>query len=132
MTEREEELIKQLVNNREELREMLNSIVELRKKTDSLLPSTLADFRNRYIFDEKLKLIASIFDLELKTRDKLDSSIKSELEILRKSKLDDEDKKYNVDDIAEIANMIESFRKTKLKIYDNIDNIKKSNNIGDA
>ena len=132
MTEREEELIKQLVNNREELREMLNSVVELRKKTDSLLPSTLADFRNRYIFDEKLKLIASIFDLELKTRDKLDSSIKSELEILRKSKLDDEDKKYNVDDIAEIANMIESFRKTKLKIYDNIDNIKKSNNIGDA
>jgi len=132
MTEREEELIKQLVNNREELREMLNSIVELRKKTDSLLPSTLADFRNRYIFDEKLKLIASIFDLELKTRDKLDSSIKSELEILRKSKLDDEDKKYNVDDIAEIANMIESFRKTKLKIYDNTDNIKKSNNIGDA
>jgi hypothetical protein len=132
MTEREEELIKQLVNNREELREMLNSVVELRKKTDSLLPSTLADFRNRYIFDEKLKLIASIFDLELKTRDKLDSSIKSELEILRQSKLDDEDKKYNVDDIAEIANMIESFRKTKLKIYDNTDNIKKSNNIGDA
>jgi len=132
MTEREEELIKQLVNNREELREMLKSVVELRKKTDSLLPSTLADFRNRYIFDEKLKLIASIFDLELKTRDKLDSSIKSELEILRKSKLDDEDKKYNVDDIAEIANMIESFRKTKLKIYDNTDNIKKSNNIGDA
>jgi hypothetical protein len=132
MTEREEELIKQLVNNREELREMLNSVVELRKKTDSLLPNTLADFRNRYMFDEKLKLIASIFDLELKTRDKLDSSIKSELEILRKSKLDDEDKKYNVDDIAEIASMIESFRKTKLKIYDNTDNIKKSNNIGDA
>jgi len=110
---RNEVLLQELIKNREELREMLKTILELRKKADELLPSS-NDFRKRYIMDEKIKLITSIFDLELKTRDRIDSSIKNEFELRRKTNSETAaGKGYTIEEIEAIASILESSRKLK-------------------
>lgn len=76
-------LINEIRQNREEMSEMLDSAVQFRKQVHQIIPPT-TDFKKRWLVDEKMKLVVSIFGVELDIRKQRDSSLKTELELRRK------------------------------------------------
>lgn len=104
----ENELISEIRANRDGLKNMLNEINELKSKINDILPKD-KDFRNRHLIDEKVKIISSVVELELKVRDKIDSSVKNEFEIRRKIREDEksDSDEITLDEIARIAKAIE-------------------------
>jgi len=77
-------LLKELKNNRENLHEMLVDVSGFRKSLDILLPEKM-DFRNRHLMRERMNSVTEIVRGELAIRGQIDSSIKLEIDIRRKS-----------------------------------------------
>lgn len=77
-------LLEELKQNRENLHEMLVDISEFRKHLDILLPNKM-DFRDKYIMPERMKAVTEILRGELAIRGQIDSSIKLEIDIRRRS-----------------------------------------------
>ena len=77
-------LLKELKNNRENLHEMLVDISGFRKSLDVLLPEKM-DFRNRHLMRERMNSVTEIVRGELAIRGQIDSSIKLEIDIRRRS-----------------------------------------------
>ncbi|MFN6992214.1 MAG: hypothetical protein ACK4MM_05785 [Fervidobacterium sp.] len=82
--DRIDKLIEELSENREEMKEMLQDVITFRKRIDDLLPKKI-DFRNKFIFEERMKAISNILDTELKIRKQIDDSIRSEISIRTKT-----------------------------------------------
>ena len=78
-----ETIISDIKKNREELSEMLDAAVAFRKQVNQIIPPS-TDFKKKWLIDEKMKLVVSIFGVELDIRKQKDSSLKSELELRRK------------------------------------------------
>lgn len=77
-------LLSELKSNREDLHEMLDDITEFRKNLDILLPKKL-DFREKFLMQERMRSVTEILRGELAIRGQIDSSIKLEIDIRRKS-----------------------------------------------
>jgi len=77
-------LLEELKENRKSLHDMLNDICDFRKNLDILMPSK-TDFRNKFIMQEKMKSVTEILKGELAIRGQIDSSIKLEIDIRKKS-----------------------------------------------
>lgn len=81
-------LLEELKENRKSLHDMLDDISDFRKNLDVLMPSK-QDFRNKFVMQEKMRSVTEILKGELAIRGQIDSSIKLEIDIRKKS-TDDE------------------------------------------
>lgn len=84
ISERTTLLLKDIGNNRDELKNSLNTIKEFRTKIDELLPEKI-DYRHKYVLEERVKTITEIIKTELSVRKQIDDSIKLELDLMRKN-----------------------------------------------
>lgn len=112
-----DELLEELTKNRKELDGMLETATEFRKKVDTIIPDN-TDFRKRYLVEEKMKLITSIFSTELDLRKQKENSIKNEIELRRKltgAEIDDE-QKYN--DAVKLAKALEQLEGKKVPKFE--------------
>lgn len=82
-------LLGDLSNNRDELMDMLNDVKKFRSQIDKLLPEKV-DFKNKWLLPERLKTVTEITRNELSIRQQIDTSIKTEIDIRRKEKGEDE------------------------------------------
>ena len=90
MTENEKalkNLLGELKNNRESLHVMLEDIGSFRSNLDVLLPKTggKVDFKNRHLLAERMKTVTEIIKGELAVRSQIDSSIKLETDMRKKT-----------------------------------------------
>jgi len=70
-----ERLKNEIEENKNELKETLKSINELKRYITNLIPKDQGDYKNRYLLDEKLKVISTIYNLELDARKTLNNLI---------------------------------------------------------
>lgn len=77
------ELLEEIRTNREEMKDMLTSAVQFRKQVNTIIPPT-TDFKKKYLLEEKMKLIVSVFGIELDIRKQRENSLKTEIELRRK------------------------------------------------
>jgi|GEM_PF-3303999 len=108
-------LLEELKENRENLHEMLNDVSEFRKNLDLLLPAKL-DYREKYLMQERMKAVTEILRGELAIRGQIDSSIKLEIDI-RKRTTDDEfeDLPTQIKIYAKAMEMLENKKKSIIK-----------------
>lgn len=99
-----DELLNQLEENRVSLGDMINDVKGFRRDIDKLLPKKL-DFRNKYMWEEKMKTISTVLSTELAIRKQIDDNIKSEITI--REKLEDSDIESDRDYLEVIAAKIE-------------------------
>ena len=100
------DLISEMRDNRHRLDDMLGDVSKLREMTDKLIPEKL-DFKQKFLLEEKMKTISTLFGVELDIRKQKEVSIKSEFE-LRKKLADKEGEAVNeYDDIALISKALE-------------------------
>ena len=81
-------LLKELKVNRENLHDMIKDVVGFRTKMDKLIPTTKEgklDFKNRFVLAERMKTITEVIKSELAIRNQIDSSIKLETDMRRRS-----------------------------------------------
>ena len=113
-----EGLLNELTNNRKELDDMLITSTTFRKKIDTILPAD-TDFRKKYLIEEKMKLITSIFSIELDLRKQKESSIKNEIELRRKlSGAEKDDQELFADSIM-LARALEKLEGKKIPKFEN-------------
>jgi len=122
-------LLKELKNNREDLHGMLGDITEFRKNLDILLPKSL-DFRQKFLMQERMRSVTEILRGELAIRGQIDSSIKLEIDIRRKSTDEDiEDLPTQIRMYAKAMELLEERKKeTKKKLPDTFKVLKKEGN----
>ena len=100
-----EDLISEIRNNRVETRSMLTKVVDFRNNIERLIPN-VQDYKNRFLIDEKIKIITSVLSTELNIRKHLDDSVKTEFDLLKKK---DNTTSGNID-IGELADMMETIK----------------------
>jgi len=107
-------LIEEIRTNREEMGEMLKTATQFREQVNTILPST-TDFKRRYLVEEKMKLITSIFGVELDIRKQRETSLKTELELRRKISGEEDDRSKNAvyNDAIALAKAIEKYEGKK-------------------
>jgi hypothetical protein len=106
-----EELIEDMKQNRGEMYDMLDDIKSFRKTLHILLPDKV-DFKNRFILENKMKVLSSVLDTELSIRKQIDSSIKDEIGL--RSKHLEED--ASTDDRAAVRAIVEALEGGNFKI----------------
>lgn len=104
MADKIDELLEDLAKNRASLHEMIDDVSEFKKKMTELLPKSL-DFRNKFIWEEKMKTISTILGTELSIRKQIDDSLKSEIGI--RTKIEDSGDESGRDLIEAISRKIE-------------------------
>lgn len=114
-------LLDELKENRKSLHDMLDDISEFRKNLDVLMPSK-TDFRNKFIMQEKMRSVTEILKGELAIRGQIDSSIKLEIDIRKKST--DEEVEDLPSQIKMYAKAIELLEEKKDKTIKNLKIIK--------
>lgn len=108
-------LLEELKHNREDLHEMLGDITEFRKNLDILLPKKL-DFREKFLMQERMRSVTEILRGELAIRGQIDSSIKLEIDIRRKSTDEDiEDLPTQIRMYAKAMELLEDRKKETIK-----------------
>lgn len=103
-----EALLDEFEINRNSLKKMVTSIESFKEHMDALLPTSNAkDFRNKWVWEEKMKNIAHILGVELSIRKQIDDSLKNEItlrgKILDDTENDDDDRALT----SKLAKMIE-------------------------
>jgi GTPase SAR1 family protein len=83
-----ENLLEELKENRKSLHNMLGDIESFRTNLNVLLPEKM-DFRQKYLLQERMKTVTEIIKGELAVRSQIDSSIKLETDMRRKSTEED-------------------------------------------
>jgi len=81
-------LLEELKQNRENLHDMLNDIYDFRKNLDILLPAKM-DYKQKFLMPERMRSVTEILKGELAIRSQIDSSIKLEIDIRKRSTDDD-------------------------------------------
>jgi hypothetical protein len=111
--ERKSKIIEELSSNRENLYELLNSNITDRKSLEKF-KVTDDDFKNRRsnmtLAVELTKTKSELINAELNIRKSIDSSIKTEYELLSKFEKDSANKKEANIDIAALAAQILKYR----------------------
>jgi len=98
----EERLLEELKKNRESIKEVIPEIRTLKEKVQRNIENN--DYRSKYATDEKIKLLTSLYNIELDYRKQIESSIKTELEIMRK--MSKEEKIITEENIRELLENI--------------------------
>lgn len=101
-----EELLGKLSVNREDLYGMLKTLTKLRGDIDKILPEKM-DYKAKFVLEERMKTISSLFNTELSIRKQLDDSIKNEINI-RSKQDEDDDKQISRSVIDEIRKELEN------------------------
>lgn len=104
MADKIDELLDDLATNRATLHDMVKDVSEFKTKMNELLPKSL-DFRNKFIWEEKMKTISTILGTELAIRKQIDDSIKSEIGI--RTKMEDGDVESGRDLIEALSRKID-------------------------
>ena len=104
MADKIDELLEDLAKNRTSLHEMIKDVEEFKTKMCELLPKQL-DFRNKFIWEEKMKTISTVLGTELSIRKQIDDSIKSEIGI--RTKMESDDSESGRDMIEALSRKIE-------------------------
>ena len=107
------QLLTELTNSRAELTNYITDVGALRQKVGQMFPETL-DFRNRYVLDEKIKVMSSFYGVLLNLRQEINKTIKEEIEIRRKLKPGTGDEEGV--DIRALADMVEKHNETSKKL----------------
>jgi regulator of replication initiation timing len=81
--EKFEGLINQYEENRDQLKELIKEIEELKQNVKDIMPKN-NDFRNRHLVDDKIKILTSFYDTIIKMRQEINKSLKEEIELRRK------------------------------------------------
>jgi len=115
-----ESLLIEYKSNRDQLRDMISEIEEVKKDIEKLLPKKL-DARYKYFFEERVKTIVSMFNALLDIRKEISKSLKDELEFRRKLEMKDDDSDIESKlDIQALAKKVEKLQekteKTKEKV----------------
>ena len=84
MSSKQDDLLDELRANRKACHDMIKDLVKFRKTIDTILPSKI-DFRNKFIWEEKMKTASRILETELSIRRQIDNSIKTEHDLENKS-----------------------------------------------
>jgi hypothetical protein len=79
-----EQLLSSYSASRAELLKYLTDVDTIRTKVDSIFPTNLDNFRNKFFLEEKIKSMSSFFTMLLNIRQEYNKSIKDEIEIRRK------------------------------------------------
>ncbi len=119
-----EKLLEEISENRDSLHEMVVDIQEFKKHMHTVLPDT-KDFRNKFVWEEKMKNIASILGVELSIRKEIGDSLKDEITLRNKvleGELDGDDDRSMV---AKLAKMIES---GQIEVSDDIEETEETEN----
>ena len=106
----------QIVNNlldefkeqRESLKDMILELDELKTNLSKLFPDKL-DSRYRNLYDEKLKTVTSFLNLLLDIKKEITRSIKDEIEIRRRIKVDDDS--INLEDLLDLRSIVSKVEK---------------------
>ena len=106
-------MLLEIRENRKALDSMLETASTFRKKVGENVPD-VTDFKKRYLMDEKMKTVATIFGLELDIRKQKESSLRTEIELRRK--LTGQDQKNSLD-VNEISKAIEKIEGKKLPTF---------------
>lgn len=115
MTENERELnnlLGELKDNRESLHKMLEDIGNFRSNLDVLLPTKdgRVDFKNRHLLAERMKTVTEIIKGELAVRSQIDSSIKLETDMRKRT---------GEEESADLPNQIKAYAKALELIEEN-------------
>ena len=109
------ELLDKLGTSRDELEEYIEEITGVSTHVKNLFPKKV-DFRShRYIFEEKMKAVSSLYSTLLSVRQEINKTLTQEIEIRRRIKEGDKDV---VIDIRKLIDDIEKIRpqKTNLRL----------------
>lgn len=100
-------LFEEYRTQREELKKMIDSLEEVKKKIDQLFPDVLTT-RNKFYFDEKVKTAVALFNSLLEIRKEIIKSLKDEIDLRRKIEIEDRKSEVEDDEIRRIAERMES------------------------
>jgi hypothetical protein len=109
--EKIDSLLTEFKLQRDEIQKYIEQLDQFRPKIDTLLPESL-DRRYKFFFEEKVKVITSLFTVLLDMRKEIIKSIKDEIELRRKSitgsEIEDIEKFF---DVRKVARTIDTFSK---------------------
>lgn len=120
------ELIEDYKINRDKLKQLATEIEALKDRLSEIMPTDSRDFRQRYIMDEKIKIVSSVIGNLLDIRKEISKSIKDEIEMRNKLGTDEDD--------INIAKLFNKMRKWGYKIENMGDTMEQKieNNKNDA
>jgi len=90
MSDRIDTLLEKLGNNRVSMEDMIKDVQSFRKKIEDILPKKI-DFRNKFIWEEKMKTVSGVLATELSIRRQIDDSIRNEINIRTRRDIDDDE-----------------------------------------
>jgi hypothetical protein len=101
-----DELLKKLGVSRDKLEEYVDDLEKIKGNIESIFPTDLKNYRNKWALDEKVKTTSQFFDSLLRIRQEINRTLKDEVEIRRKlvSRSDDEIAEEDVRALAEAIN----------------------------
>jgi hypothetical protein len=110
MTDKIEELdqlkySKKIKDNREELEKLVTELEELARKSRSLIPEDLSDFRNKFIATQRIDTITKLYTTILQYRSEINKQLKDEWQINNKESGSDD----------EIGSLIKYIAETKIR-----------------
>lgn len=118
-----DDLLEELKDNRVNLHDMLQDIVNFRNNLDVLLPGgkdKKFDFRDRHLLAERMKTVTEIIKGELAVRSQIDSSIKLETDMRNKISGEDELESHEkIQAYAKAIELLENKKNNELKIIKN-------------
>ena len=92
--------------SREKLEDYVGDVEVLRTKVSAIFPQDL-NYRNKFVIEDKLKVMASFYSTLLNIRQEINKSLKDEVEIRRKLQPADKGKEKKLD-IREFADQLEA------------------------
>jgi len=110
MTDKIEELdqlkySKKIKDNREELEKLVIELEELARKSKSLIPEDLSDFRNKFIATQRIDTVTKLYTTILQYRSEINKQLKDEWQINNKESGSDD----------EIGSLIKYIAETKIR-----------------
>ena len=104
-------LIEDISSNRKNVRDMLSNLEnEIMSKIDLLIPDS-QDFRNRFSFENKTRLMSELLRIKLDLLKQIEYSIKTEIDVRRKSDSKTDDNYTSLEFIKAISKSIEEIEK---------------------
>ena len=95
-----DELFQKLTESRDKLEKDAVDTEALKTMVKSLFPATI-DYRSKYLLDEKLKVVSTFMGMSLNIRQEIDRLILQEIELRRKIKFEDKNKKGDFRDFID-------------------------------
>lgn len=110
-----QKLLRDFEAQRVALNTMVKDVEDLKKNIDALFPKKLEERYQRF-FEEKVKAAMSIFNVLLDIRKELIKSMRDEIEIRRRVKIDSAGSLEDIFNIRELADSVDKLQKKKLTL----------------